>query len=281
MAPLARFLILFAVAALLAACTVTRFAYLGAAPLLTWKLGDYVDLTFEQKEWVAGRLSRAMAWHRENELPEYRRFLTAVIENDDGRITEEEARTIHATLRKYYDRSIERLLPDMAEFVVKLDAAQLEDVERRFVKANAKLLDDAGTPEERRHRLARRYLEQFESWTGTLSSAQKEIIVNGLRSMPDLVDDRLADRRFRQTEFLALLRLQPAPEALQAGLRRILIDTHAWRRPEYARKLRERDERLFEMVAAVSAALTPEQRGNVRSRLRSYLEDVTYLIASN
>jgi len=78
-----RSLLAIAAAALLAAaCTFTKLAYMNAAlayssarPVLAWMVADYVDLTDPQKAWVNDRISRAMAWHRARELPEYERFI--------------------------------------------------------------------------------------------------------------------------------------------------------------------------------------------------------------
>ena len=78
-----RSLIVLALAVFLgAACSFTRLAYMStslaygnATPVLAWMAADYVDMSGDQKDWVRDRLTRAMAWHRAQELPEYRRFL--------------------------------------------------------------------------------------------------------------------------------------------------------------------------------------------------------------
>src|SRR5260370_35349373 len=73
--------VLAAAALLAAACTLTQLAYSNvslaynnAAPMLSWMVADYVDMSDDQKEFVRERFDRAFAWPRAQELPEYRRF---------------------------------------------------------------------------------------------------------------------------------------------------------------------------------------------------------------
>ncbi len=53
------------------------------------------------------------------------------------------------------------------------------------------------------------------------------------------------------------------------------------RRPDYAAKLRARDEAVFAMIAALDATLTPEQRGRLHRRIAGYAADVAFLKAAN
>jgi hypothetical protein len=277
-------LILLAAAALLvAACSVGRLAYLNAPPLALWYLGGYVDMSDEQKSFVKDRLTKAIAWHRQAELPEYQRAIELLIAKIEGRMTAEEARSTWKLVRGYYDRSLEHLLPDMADFVLMLDESQVARIENKFAEDNRKVLRDSvkGTPDERRERRARKFVEQFEDWTGRLSSSQREIVFNGTRSLSDLTEDRVGDRRYRQTEFVRLVREKPPREKLIAELRRLLVETDTWRRPEYLKKIREREERVFEIVAELSATLTPEQRVNVQKKMRTYARDISSIIAAN
>ena len=93
-------------------------------------------------------------------------------------------------------------------------------------------------------------------------------------------EDQLADRRYRQTEILALVRARPPRDRMVEQLRRLLVQTDSWRRPEYRDKVRVRDERLFELVAELGATLSPEQRAAMRERVRRFMRDVTELTAA-
>ena len=271
------------------ACSLTRlaysnaaFAYSNATPVITCMVADYVDLSEEQKDWVRERLVRAFAWHRAQELPEYRRFFERVLAESQDAISVEEARLAHRDLRAYYHRTLERVLPDIAELLAQLNAEQVGQLERRFDKDNRKMLSDSldGTPAERRERRAKRFLDHVEEFTGSLTDAQRELVVERVDALAEFTEDYLADRRYRQAGILALARSEAPREKMVAELKRLLIDSESWRSPDYLRKLRDRDRQIFEMIAALSATLSAEQRATFQKRVRGFLRDITELTAS-
>jgi len=282
-------LAILAAALLAAACSFTKLAYMNAAlaysnakPVLAWMVADYVNLSDYQKTWVDERLSRAVAWHRARELPEYERFVEwAAVSSRDG-ITVDEAREAHQRLRAYYYRLIEHMLPDMAEFLVQLEPDQIAQVERKFADDNRKLVREStkGTPGDRRDERVKRYLEHIEAWTGRLSREQREVVARHVGDLSDLVDERIADRRYRQSRVLEIARTRPPRDQVVAELRRLLIDTDSWRRPEFAQKLRERDERMFAMISELSTTLDSGQKGYLDKRARGFMHDIDGLIAS-
>lgn len=285
---IARLLFLAAAAAVLAACSATNllysniaFAYSNATPMLAWAVDDFVDLNDGQKDWVRERLARVMSWHRGSELPEYRRFLAGFEASLEGGLTVDEVRRAHVELRRHYHRVLEQLLPHTADLLLQLDAEQVEGLERKFVEDNRKVAKDSGgNPEERRARGIKKAIDHLEAWTGTLEASQRELVAARLRALPDINAERMADRRYRQAETLALLRAKPDREGMMAGLRRLLIRTEAWRRPDYLRKLQERDTRNFEMIALLSSTLSAEQQAHLHRRLRGFIADITTLAAS-
>lgn len=279
---LARLFLLAALAAGLAACSLTRIAYTNATPLIAWNVDDWFDLQPGQKDWLRERVGRLMAWHRASELPEYRRFLQDVLARSADGVSEEDARWAYVAMRSYYRRAMERMLPDMAEFVRQLDAAQAAHLEHRFAEGNEKLVRESlqGTPAERRERRARRFTGYFEDWTGRLSAAQRELVATHLAAIAETADEWMADRRLRQSATLALIRARPSQDEAIAALRRILVDAESWRRPEYAAKLKERDQRMFALIGALGATLTREQREHFAKRVQGYLHDIDHLVAA-
>jgi hypothetical protein len=288
---IAKLLLLSAACLVLAACgAMTKLAYSNAAlaynnlaPMMAWMVDEYVDVHGSQKDWVKDRIARVMSWHRSHELPEYRRFLEFVLAEAREPFTVEEIADGYRRLRLHYDRTAEQVLPDVADFFLQLDSVQVAQMEKKFAEDNRKFVRESlkGSPEERRERRVKRFRMHLESWLGDLSDSQEALVASYYRDLPDYVEERLAERRFRQSETLALIRAKPAREQMVAGLRRLFIETSAWRRPEFAQKLRDRDQRFFEMFAKLSATLTPEQRGHLQGRIRGYLRDITEISVSN
>jgi uncharacterized membrane-anchored protein YhcB (DUF1043 family) len=279
-----------AACALLSACaTLTQLAYSNAAmaynnlpPMLSWWVDDYVDMSHGQKDWVRDRISRVMDWHRSHELPEYRRFLERVLAESREPFTVEEIAAAYGDLRKHYRRTAEQVLPEVADFFLQLDAEQAAQMEKKFVEDNRKFVRESvkGTPEERTARRVKRFVGHMEGWLGSVTGEQRGMIEGYYREIPDLIEERLADRKVRQGEILALIRAKPGKEAMIAGLRSLFVESQSWRRPEYQKKLAERDQQFFEMIARLSASLSPEQRAHLQGRIRGFMRDITTLSAS-
>lgn len=274
--------------ALLATClvacsTATRVAYSNAPFAGAWIVDDWFDLHDGQREWVTGRIARFQGWHRVSELPEYEKLLQDTAARAATRLTEDDARRIYREMRVLYHRLVRKAIPDLADFLLQLHPEQVAYLERRYAEHNDKTLKEfgKGTPRERQEARAQRFIGQFEDWTGRLAKAQRDLVRARVAAIPDITADWMGDRRLRQGETLSLMRARPPREEMMAGLTRILIDTDSWRRPEYAAKLRARDEQMFALIAALDATLTTEQRAKLHRRLSSYAADVAYLMVAN
>ena len=275
-----------------AACssaTFTRLAYNNAAlaysnlgPMLTWVVDDYVDLDGAREDWVRVRIDRVLAWHRAEELPRYRSLLETMLAKSARPFTVEDVASHQKELRAAYYRVVAQVIPDPAEFLSTMDAADVEHMEKRFAEENKRFVRESvkGTPEERIERRMKRFAGHLESWVGKLTPEQRALVANRYPELGDLSDELLAERRYRQSELTALVRSKPARPALEAGLKRIFVDTESWRRPEYAAKLRERDAQLHAMISELSATLTDEQRAHLQKRIRRFLGDISTLTAS-
>jgi uncharacterized protein Smg (DUF494 family) len=282
--------VLAALALLAAACTLTQLAYSNIAlaynnapPMLSWMVADYVDMSEQQKEFVRERFDRAFAWHRQQQLPEYRRFLEKVLVQAEDNITVEEAAAAHRELRTYYHRAVERLLPDMADFLLGLDSVQVKQMERRFAKDNRKMVSDATeqTGEERLDKRVERFTTHLEQFVGgSLTEEQRRMVVGYVSAQPELVDERLADRRFRQERILGVVRDKPPRDEAIAALRRIFIDTEGWRNPGYLTRLRQRDQAMFDLISRLSGSLNPDQRAAFQKRVRGFMRDITEISAA-
>jgi hypothetical protein len=289
----AQALTLAAAALLLAACasgTLTRIAYANAAiayanlgPMVEWMADDYVDLSDAQEDWVRGRVARLMQWHRTEELPRYREFLESTLVHVDRPFTAQDVAEHDRMLRARYFRLVERVVPDVAEFLAGIGPEQVAQLERKFADDNARFVRESlkGKPEERRMRRMRRFVDHLEAWIGGTTPQQRELIAAHYRKLPDFSEEMLGERRFRQAEILALVKAHPPAQEMGAGLRRLFVESAAWRRPDYAEKLRLRDQQGFEMLASLSATLSPQQRAALQKRIRGFLRDIDTLTASS
>jgi len=256
-----------------------EFAYKEAPPALAWMVGDYIDLSGGQKDWLHDRVRAAFAWHRAQELPQYERFLDRMLNEAADGISVEEARGANKELREYYNRTLDHVIPDIADLLLGLDAEQAAHLESRFTRDNQKMVKEAteGSAEDRAGVRAKKYLAHIEEFVGPLSESQRAIVVRHARNYDEAAQLRLADRQHRQVETLRMIRTRVSRDEMIAGLHKLLVDTPSWRDPEYRKRLAARDEELFAMISELSATLTKEQRTHLQARVRGFMKDMQTL----
>jgi hypothetical protein len=254
-------------------------AYNNLSPMLTWTVDGYLDLKDVQEDWVRARLSGMVEWHRKEELPQLRRYLENALAKTAGPFTAEEVAPFWRELRAHYYKVVEHAMPDMAELLLGLDAEQATQLERKFADDNEKYQRDSlrGTPDERRRKRMRRFLDHLEAWVGSLDDEQREIVEAGYRDIPDLSDEILGERRFRQGEIMALVRAKGPADEAAVKLKYLLVEAEKWRRAEYVDKIRARDKRAFELLANLSAKLNDDQRAALQKRIRGFIRDIDTL----
>ena len=274
------------VAAGCATSTLTRLAYANTAlaynnlvPMLTWSVDGYVELSDTQEDWVRARIKTQMQWHRASELPQYGKFLEAALAKTSQAFTADDITPFYAGIRAHYHALLAHTIPDVAEFLAGLNDAQAAQLARKFAEDNRKFERESlnGTPEERRRKRMHRFVDHLEGWIGSLEREQRAAIAAYYAELPDFSDESLGERRFRQGEIMAMVRSKGPRADTEARLKRLLVDTDGWRRPEYTEKLRARDRKTFELLAALSATLTDKQRVALQERIRGFIRDVATL----
>jgi len=289
---LAHALLLAAVAMLLGACmnaTLTRLAYANGTlaynnlgPVLTWMADGYVDLNGTQEDWVRARIARALSWHRAQELPKYRGFLERALAKTAEPFTADDVEPFYRELRRHWRHMTEQVIPDTAELLAGLDAEQATQLEKKFAEDDVKYARESlrGTPEERRRKRINRFSDHLQVWLGSLTDEQRALVAEHYRELPDLSDEVLGDRRYRQGEIVAMVRSNASKEDIAPKLRKLFVEPETWRRPEYQEKLKARERKTFEMLAALSATLSADQRAALQSRIRAFMKDIANLTAA-
>lgn len=257
------------------------FAYKEAPPALAWMVGDYTDVSGGQKDWLRDRVNAAFAWHRTKELPQYAKFCEKMLAQASDGISIDEAREANKELREYYNRTLDHVTPDLADFLLGLDSEQVAYLEGRFTKDNQKMVKDAesGSVEDRTAIRAKKYVGHIEEFVGTLTQSQRALVARHASNYDEATKLRLADRQHRQVETLRMIRNHVSRDEMIAGLHRLLVDTPSWRDADYRRKLAARDEDLFSMIAELSATLSQEQRTHLVTRVRGFIRDMDTLSA--
>jgi hypothetical protein len=165
-----------------------------------------------------------------------------------------------------------------------LTPAQIERFAGKLAKnaldARRELVRFAGAGESMEER-AKRYAERAESWFGSVSSEQSQIIHAALATRPETW--WMNERERRQSEMVHLLRRihDEKPSAVEATKRLREYFAHLAEPRDEARRIALAEYRRSnaELIARLINVATPAQRAVLTKKLRGYAEDFVALSA--
>ncbi len=262
------------------ACTATRLAYNNASVVLNYYLDDFVDLSSAQKAWLSPRWIKLVEWHRENELPIYKKLLLQSKEQLNGQITAAEVNAVSGEIKASFIRAVDFLMPDITEFVAQLTPAQIDYLERKLAKDNTKRAKEiTRTIDDRKKRKLEKYLENFEENFGKASDEQRAKITEVVSSWP-LLDEARQEQSLRgQAAFLKLLREHSKdPAVISATLKARITKPETNRTPTYQTLIAEEEKQNIALNVWLVNNASPKQKAKLAAQLEGYAQDVTGLL---
>jgi hypothetical protein len=275
-----RVLLIAAFVTLVAGCTGLRLGYQQADIILGWRANTYFDLDHDQRRDFSARLDRLLAWHRQDQLPEYATFLTTAIQKAEQGLKAEDVAWFVDGFRARYRIIVNRGAADAAEVLSTLAPEQIVNLQKQFAKDNRKFADEheLTAPADKRKRVRlKRMINSIEEWTGNLSREQEEKIAALLDPIPLIEHLRHQDRMRRQREFVELLKTREAKPEFAARLHQWLLDWDAGRSADYEKTADEVYRQRLQFYVGVDRLLTREQRQHALARLQKYADDCNSL----
>ena len=111
---------------LLVGCSTTTFIYNRIDFLLPWYLGNYVELTRSQKQYLDELLIPFFSWHRYEELPKYLEIINSTKNILEGEVKPEGIATISSNVEKSWFRLEREVLVWMTPLVSNLNDEQIQ-----------------------------------------------------------------------------------------------------------------------------------------------------------
>jgi len=267
--------------ALLSGCSLLSVGYSQIDTYAGWKADEYFDLDSRQKQEFRTRFDRLHEWHRYQQLPDYAAFLGSAGGRIQKGVTHEDTMWIAQGIEERYRVLVRRGSDDAAALLVTITPAQLEALQRRWEKDNARYVREYrvnGTVEEQRQARTERELKRVREWVGDLPPEQEKKIASLAHDLPLAPKLRYEDRLRRQREFLQLME-QRSGDARQfsSRLNHWLLNWEEGRSPEYQRFFTDWRLKQTEFYVAVERTLTPQQRTSLLLRVQRYADDFTRL----
>jgi hypothetical protein len=266
---------------IISACSTTKLAYEYGDKFVSWQLDSYFELNDEQEDWVEERITIHLEWHRAQELPRYKRFLTDIQNSSEDGLTMSELDEGFFRFKEKQRRTFERLIPDAALFLTKLSAEQINNLERKMVEENEEMIDKVENRQESIQEKQEEFLEEMEDWFGEFDSVQLVQINKWQKEWytesSEPIERRMEYRLKSQARLLALLRTFPDKLTFEKWMSEW---TRSWGREMNS----ARDARILrnkERILQVDKFITREQRLHAIRELDDWVEILEETIANH
>ena len=267
----------------LSACSAVRVSYNNADTVLRYMAWEYFDLDGAQYEDVKARLVRLHEWHRATELPLYAEIAREARRRAADSVNEKDVAWGLAALRTRYRFAAARAAEDAAPLLATLSPEQLIHLEKKIARRNEKFAGE-NLPEDERSRVrvqAKKMIERFEDFTGSLSDEQQMRIGRFIRNHQRFTRLRFEDRQRWQREALALIRSHRDPRELGPRLAVLFTQPESYRDQEFPRVAARWEADFAGLIVDLTRTFTPEQRARSLRRMDAYAEDFSILAGEN
>ena len=119
---------------LLVGCSTTTFIYNRIDFLLPWYLGNYIELTRSQKQYLDELLIPFFSWHRFEELPKYLEIINITENILEGEVKPESIATISLNIEESWFRLEKEVLVWMTPLADDLNDEQIQSFLRVMQK---------------------------------------------------------------------------------------------------------------------------------------------------
>lgn len=266
-------------ATLLAACSLVGIAYNSADRWLLYQADVFLDLRDAQRESLRAALRERLADHRARELADYVEFLDRVHRAAGDGLDVAEVDAFVARAETLVRTTVAGTLPAIAAVLSTLQPAQIEHLKAALEDGDRQYRKTSVQPSAER-RVARRTksaVRILEHWTGDLTAAQRERVAGLVRAWPDVAAEWGAYRTARTAGLIALLRSQPDAAAIQRFLASRWLG-HEGRSASLEADATALRRGIVDLVVAVDASLSAEQRAAFLKRVRAYRDELAALL---
>lgn len=253
----------------LGACSRVGLAYRNLDMIIPWSLGDYLEMSDEQRAFFDERLDEHLLWHCSQELPRYRDWLASLQQmSSSEELDPQQMQARFDEAREAVDAIAQQITPTTIELLRDLDDAQvrqLEDALRKDIDERRKEhlqppLDKqiAGRAERMEKRLA--------TWYGRLTSAQKTRVRQWSEALGNQNQQWIDNRA--QWHALLLQTLQTRDQAdFPERISALMQQRQQYWTPEYRRIFAAAEVQARELLRDVHLMAEPRQRAHLHKRL--------------
>lgn len=253
--------------------------------LVYWWVDSYVDLQGEQRQTVPADLLAFQQWHRQEQLPQYIRWLQTMQSMARQDVQEEEVCQMQAQFIASLDDLTRQIEPAAARLAVSLSPAQMRHLRRKLNRSHEDWRREwvEGSAAERLERRVKKAVERSEDFYGRLDAAQRTALTQWVGASGLDIALSEAERLRRQRDMLdTLQKLQDsrAPlEVAQLEIRQLVQRSLQSPEPAHLAHTQKLIRHNCRQLAWLHNTTTPAQRQKALERLQFYEKTARILMA--
>ena len=255
------------------ACTM-KGAYNRLDWMVTEHLESYVELNKDQKAELRQRMQASLEWHRRTQLPAYVLWLQSVKHDVQHGITQPQVEQHGLQLLVFWRALMVRFAEDMAVLLPQLDAQQREALFTNFADKNAEYHKDyiQVSHKKQRNNTIKRIEDSFDSWLGSLTKQQEQLIAARAAQIQPIATDALKTRLRWQMQLREILRHHKDTATTQVALQKLFVQPETLRTERYKQQLIHNAGVITQLIADVGNQLTDKQKKHLFKRIDKYIK---------
>jgi hypothetical protein len=252
-----------------------RFVYNQLDWLIPWYLDDYIELESAQEEQFQARLQAYLNWHRNEQLPQYARFLHQVAGKAEQGLSAEDIASIEAQTEDFAQALMDRLLNDLIDLLAVATDEQIDQLFDKLEQDNAKYrksyIDDSA--DKQRAQRLKEVVRYAERWTGRLNADQLAMISDWAQKFQLMGVEIEQARLLWQQEFKRILSMRQDRHAYEKAFRGLIANPTFGRSQQLQEKLEQNSTLVVQLYLQLDKTLSDRQRQHMVKKLRSYADD--------
>ena len=259
----------------LSACSRVGLAYRNLDVIIPWTLGDYLDMSGEQKGWFNERLKEHLSWHCTTQLPGYLDWLDrlqVMVETNQVTDAALQARTQEA--KQAIAQTAREITPSAIELLQGLDDKQVAEMNDAFAKDQRKRQQDYVKPslDQQIKERAERMDKRLNDWLGPLSPTQQQRVVSWSNALGDQNTQWIANRAHWQKQFSAAVAQRQSPEFPQR-IETLLVNRESLWTADYRKAYANTEAQARSLFVDLMAESTPTQRERLLKKIERVRKD--------
>lgn len=268
---------------LLSACSGLKLVYGLADDLLEREAAFYLDLDESGSTLLDQKVEDVVLWHQSSMLPQYAAFFREQADIlEEGEITRQNIDRAFGKTRVLLERTLLGITPHAATVLADHTTAQkIAHIRKQIYERNAERAERHAQPRaERLERRVERLTKNFGRAIGDLTPGQAEVVERYAAATLGDSGIWVDHLHKRQIAFLSFLEQQPNERQIEPFLEKIMLRSYEVVQPEYKSFSEARFKRFQNLLFDILSQITPTQRSEAVSTLRSWANDFTDLSAS-